>query len=403
MKNISLHSIVLLIGPSGAGKSTLARQTFQNSEIISSDDIRAELTGDFRIQTANSEVFAELHRRVELRINMGQRAVVDATNLRTRDRSFFVDLARKYNVNLYYLVVDRPLEEKLRDGGWRLSVDNLVERHDQVFRSNRGDILRGDGVATVIEHTEVFTVTQRGSISDLVHGKFDQLMVVGDVHGNYVQAKEFADLADSINAFTVYLGDVIDYGDQNLDSFNLVYERVTQGRAVMVWGNHERKLDMWVKSNFGQNYRGKIGHGMKKTIDEIANLADKALFKARWRAMESLSRQHYVYNNMLFTHAAASADLWNSDAHRPGGEAGQLAFFGQVDKDVPMREDGYPNRLYDWTTAVPAGKTVVVGHDILSKDEPLIIKNQNDSTVIFLDTGSSKGGKLSQITFKIKE
>lgn len=405
MKTISLHSIVLLIGPSGAGKSTLAKTLFSNHEIVSSDQIREELTGDFRIQTANSEVFFELHRRVELKINMGQRAVVDATNLRARDRKFFVDLARKNNVNLYYLVIDRPLDEKLRDGGWRLGVDKLIERHDEIFRSNLSDINRGDNVATVIQHTEEFNVVKRGSVSEMItQGNFEHLMVIGDVHGNYPDAEVLASKADAENAFTMYLGDIVDYGDNNLETFSLVYDRIMNGKALMVWGNHERKLDSWIKSGFGQNgYRGKIGHGMKKTIDEIENLADKNLFRAKWRAVENMSNQHYVYNNMLFTHAAATPGLWEIDSHRPYGEHGQLAFFGQVDKNTPLKEDGYPNRLYDWVNTVPENKIVVVGHDILSKNEPTAFKNQNGSTVIFLDTGSSKGGKLSHIMYKIKE
>lgn len=405
MKTISLHSIVLMIGPSGAGKSTLANKLFNSHEIVSSDQIREELTGDFRIQTANSEVFFELHRRVELKINMGQRAVVDATNLKVRDRKFFVDLARKNNVNLYYVVINRPIDEKIQDGGWRLGVENLIEKHDEVFRSNLPDINKGDGVATVVKHDEPFHVVKRGSISEMINrGKFDKLMVIGDVHGNFSDASELVSKADSENAFTVYLGDVIDYGDNNLETFNMVYDRIMNGKALMVWGNHERKLDMWIKAGFGQNgYRGKIGNGMKKTIDEIENLADKNLFKAKWRALEFMSNQHYVFDNMLFTHAAATPDLWNIDSHRPHGEHGQLAFFGQVDRNKPLREDGYPNRLYDWVNDVPENKTVIVGHDILSKNEPTTFKNQNGSTVIFLDTGSSKGGKLSHIVYNIKE
>ena len=405
MKTISLHSIVLMIGPSGAGKSTLANKLFNSHEIVSSDQIREELTGDFRMQTANSEVFFELHRRVELKINMGQRAVVDATNLKVRDRKFFVDLARKNNVNLYYVVINRPIDEKIRDGGWRLGVENLIEKHDEVFRSNLPDINRGDGVATVVKHDESFHVVKRGNISEMINqGNFDKLMVIGDVHGNFSDASKLVRKADSENAFTVYLGDVIDYGDNNLETFNMIYDRIMNGKALMVWGNHERKLDMWIKAGFGQNgYRGKIGNGMKKTIEEIENLADKNLFKAKWRALEFMSGQHYVFGNMLFTHAAATPDLWNINSHRPHGEHGQMAFFGQVDRAKPLREDGYPNRLYDWVNDVPENKTVIVGHDILSKNDPTTFKNQNGSTVIFLDTGSSKGGKLSHIMYNIKE
>ena len=402
MNNITLHSIVLMVGPSGSGKSTIATQLFPQHEIISSDTVRAELCGDFRIQTRNDDIFDEVHRRTELRIKMGQRAVVDATNIRARDRKFFVDLAQKYMVKLYYLVVNRSITDKLSTGGWRLEVNGLIERHDETFRNNMRDILNGDGVATVIHWLEDVRVITRGSIEEsALRGGYNKVMAVGDVHGNITEARATASIADHDNAFTVYLGDVIDYGDHNLDAFWFVYHRVIEGKALMVWGNHERKLDQWLRHGFGASYRGQIGHGMQKTINELNDLKDRTAFSAAWCAMESLSRQHYVWGDRLFTHAAATVGLWKSTDHRPGGEHGQLAYFGQVDRAVPMRDDGYPNRIYDWIQQVPAGKTVIVGHDIRGTDHPMIVENTIGGTVIFLDTGSSKGGKLSHVTFNL--
>jgi predicted kinase len=403
MKKIDQHTIVLMIGPSGSGKSTLAEQLFPAHEVVSSDSIRAELCGDFRIQTRNDDVFAELHRRVEHRIYMGQRVVVDATNLKSRDRRFFIDLARRYGVKLYYIVVNRPISEKLKSGGWRLEVNGLIQKHDATFQSNLKDILKGDGVAEVIQMDDEICVVRRGTVDEMIYrGGFDRVMAVGDIHGNITEARAAAAIADDTNAFTIYLGDVIDYGDHNLDAFWFVYKRVMQGKALMVWGNHERKLDMWIRNGFGANYRGQIGHGMQKTVDEIHKLKDRRAFAAAWQAMECLSRQHYVWGNRLFTHAAATPTLWNNRDHRPHGVDGQLAYFGQVDKDTPFREDGYPNRVYDWVNTVPTGKTVVVGHDIRSKDQPMVIENDMGGTAIFLDTGSGKGGKLSHIMFEFE-
>jgi len=402
MTNIELHSIVLLIGPSGSGKSTLATKIFPRYEIVSSDDIRAELCGDFRVQTHNDDVFAEVHRRVEHRIYMGQRVVVDATNLKQRDRRYFIDLAKKYGVKLYYLVVNRSIEEKLATGGWRLEVNGLIERHDNTFKSNLREILAGDGFATVILNDQPFAVTQRGDLeTNLRTNRYDRVMAVGDIHGCPDDATAAARVADAEGAFTIYLGDIIDYGDRNLDAFWFVYERVVQGKAVMVWGNHERKLDMWIRADFGANYRGTISHGMKKTIDEIKRLSNRTKFRAAWCAIESLSSQHYVIGDLLFTHGAATPELWNIHSHRPHGEHGQLAYFGQIDRDKPTNDDGYPIRLYDWVDRIPAGKTAIVGHDIRSRSEPFEHRNNQGGGAVFLDTGSGKGGKLSYKLYNI--
>lgn len=403
MKNVRLHSIVLMIGPSGSGKSTLASKLFKSHEIISSDNIRAELTGDFRIQSRNDEVFDEVHRRTELLIRRGQRAVVDATHLKAKDRKFYVDLAKKYEVNLYYLVVNRPLEEKIATGGWRLEVERLIEKHDETFNNSIKEIMKGDGFATVVDvNNDDFNIVVRRDFSSdmLVDAGYSKLMVVGDVHGNFHELVDAAKVADQHNAFTVYLGDVIDYGDNNVESFRFVYDRVMNGKALMVWGNHERKLDMWVRAGFGSNFKGKIGHGMQKTVDEISK-QNRNVFYAAWNAMESMSKQHYVFGNVLLTHAAATVELWTIKDHRPHGEHGQLAYFGQVDKTTPFRDDGYPNRIYDWTMDVPSGRTVIVGHDIRSTDSPLVEINSHGGKTVFLDTGSGKNGKLSHVIVDI--
>lgn len=402
MTNIQLHSIVLMIGPSGAGKSTFASKLFPQHEIISSDSIRSELCGDFRIQTRNDEIFNELHRRTEHRIIMGQRVVVDATNLKTRDRQFFINLSQRLGVPLYYLVVNRSIEDKLATAGWRKEVNGLIEKHDATFQNNLRGILNGDGVATVIEWTQPFKVINRGTVKDLIRaGKYEKVMAVGDIHGNPVDTRLAAVKADNENAFTIYLGDVIDYGEHNLEAFWVVYDRIMNGKAVLVWGNHERKLDMWIRANFGANFRGKISTGMMKTVNEIKSLGNRQKFHAAWNALESISRQHYIIGDLLFTHGAATPELWYIKDHRPHGEHGQLAYFGQLDKENPMREDGYPNRIYDWVDKIEPGRIVIVGHDIRDTSDPFIHDNRKGGRAVFLDTGSGKGGKLSYLIYDL--
>lgn len=139
----------MLIGPSGAGKSTYYEN---NSElpvdiVVSSDAIRTELCGNFEDQSKNEQVFFALHAIVKARIENGLDTVVDATNLRNRDRRSLRDLCG-VDTKIVYHIIDRPLEEKKRDGGWRNEVmirdQTLVERHHDIFQSNLKDILAGD-------------------------------------------------------------------------------------------------------------------------------------------------------------------------------------------------------------------------------------------------------------------
>jgi predicted kinase len=143
-----------MVGPSGAGKTTWLSRDPRASElgiraeqVVSSDNLRAELCGDFRSQERNAEVFAALHAIVKARVSHGLATVVDATNLRNKDR---VAIAELTSGRVRYLVLDRPMEEKRRDAGWRAELPfDLLAKHAQTFASNLKDILAGDGLPNV--------------------------------------------------------------------------------------------------------------------------------------------------------------------------------------------------------------------------------------------------------------
>ncbi len=152
--------LTLMVGPSGAGKSSWLNgdrlingqdcydYDIHYSHIVSSDTLRKDLCGDFRDQTKNDQVFAALHAIVKTRINHGLPTVVDATNIKRADRLKLVEMAEGQPVR--YIVIDRPVKEKLRDGEWRLELPfNLILKHDQTFQSQLKDILKGDKLPNV--------------------------------------------------------------------------------------------------------------------------------------------------------------------------------------------------------------------------------------------------------------
>lgn len=146
----------IMVGPSGAGKSTWLASPearalgIHPSHVLSSDQIRHDLCGDFRDLSKNAEVFAALHAQARARLKHGLPVVVDATNLRRKDRMANAGLVPPANP-VRYFVVNRSEEEKRRDGGWRnsLAID-LIAKHEQTFRSQVADILAGDGLPNVV-------------------------------------------------------------------------------------------------------------------------------------------------------------------------------------------------------------------------------------------------------------
>lgn len=147
--------LTLLIGPSGGGKTNLCMYNFgslNESQILSSDRLRHLLCGDFKDQSKNSQVFSAMHVLAKARLQHGLDVVIDATNIRDKDRKQFLDLAPPDCI-IDYIVVNRPMEDKIRDGGWRNEIEvkglPLMEYHERTFRSNLKAILNGDGDSRV--------------------------------------------------------------------------------------------------------------------------------------------------------------------------------------------------------------------------------------------------------------
>lgn len=152
-----LGRLTLMVGPSGAGKSQWTYNIDhgcptphgqRHRDVISSDEIRQQLCGDKADQSKNEQVFAYMHAFTKVRIQHGFDVVVDATNIRNKDRLAFVDLVP--GVEIDYIIIDRPLEQKLKDRGWRS--EELIRRHHTTMQNNLKDILKGDNRPNVTVH-----------------------------------------------------------------------------------------------------------------------------------------------------------------------------------------------------------------------------------------------------------
>lgn len=144
------HVCTLLVGPVCAGKSTYTA-TFDPQDVVSSDEIREALTVWDRKNSQETwakltdrdhlRVWAAVHDLVQTRARNGLLTVVDATNIKRADRMKIVNLIPKTQ-QIEYVVLDRPLEDKIRDRGWRS--EELVRRMHESFNAGIKHVLRGD-------------------------------------------------------------------------------------------------------------------------------------------------------------------------------------------------------------------------------------------------------------------
>ncbi len=414
MLKIPLHALVVMVGPSGAGKSSFIEKTFKPYEVVSSDGIRQELSGSFRNQHLNGVVFKEFYRRIKMKLEIGERVVADATHLKKKDRLKTAMIGVDMHVPVFYIVVDRPLEDKLATGGWRLDVKGLIEKHHETFKGQEKDITSGDNIATVIdtrtsveEGAESVEVVEKFDFDNIVtnikYRGFDGISVIGDVHGMTDDFKKHINDAKALNNLIVQLGDVVDYGPDAVGCVDLMYRLVVNGDAIFIIGNHERKLEKYLQQAKEGKVRIQVKGGIEATVEQLNRLGEtkREMFELKFATLMNHARHHVRIGNNLFVHASSTRAMWSTVINRLVGFDENRAVFGEVDKNIPLNEDGFPNRLYNWIDEITEGHTAYVGHAYLDLVNPVTKMGKFGGRAIFVDTGSGKGGALSSINIPL--
>ena len=129
---VPVPALVVLVGAAGAGKSTFASRHFAAADVLSSDALRAALTGDEADQRANRQAFSILHREVSRRLAAGRTVVVDATNVEPHARRALLARAGFAGVPAIAIVLALPPEvvaDRNRARPGRVVDPEIVERH----------------------------------------------------------------------------------------------------------------------------------------------------------------------------------------------------------------------------------------------------------------------------------
>ena len=134
---IPADALVLLVGAAGSGKTTLAARHFPAETILSSDALRAEVSGDPANQAVSPIAFRILHDRARRRLAAGQLTVIDATNIVASARGPLRRLAREHGRPVVAIVLDLPAELSLGRNAGRLErvvPESAVRRQQAALR-----------------------------------------------------------------------------------------------------------------------------------------------------------------------------------------------------------------------------------------------------------------------------
>lgn len=379
MMNIFPHSLIL----NASSRCTCEQAHFVNTTgedgcLLDITQQRYLLTGRTDNHLRDKQIYDHVWNSAQLLLNNGQTAVVKGI-FRLAEVINYADLAYRHGVCLYYV---------------NTCDSNCPQFHVQ--NQIKSQLSKLDH-CVVVPGKEVLQLFSKPNPPY-------KILAVGDVHGNYAAMQQALSHAKQNQQFVVWLGDIVDYGAQNLKCVKLAYQSVQQGQAHMIWGNHERKISKWIQRDWGKNYKGTLSEANLCTIREIQalNCSSKSRFHSAWQTLENSSTQHWVINNWMFVHGAANPDMWHKHCHRLPGVMGELAYFGEVVNNQ-TNSSGYPLRTWKWVDLVPHGHNVVVGHDWLDHDKCQVVfkHGSQGGRVICTDTGSSKGGCLSAVEIDI--
>ena len=224
-----------------------------------------------------------------------------------------------------------------------------------------------------------------------------KLLIIGDVHADFIPFERAAKFALENNLHLVSVGDLIDNGQDGADVISLFKSLVDMEKASLIIGNHEWKIYRWT---LGRDV--KITSPNQITVDQMTASSE---FKTQFVELVE-NAQHYLQfgDSVFITHAAMSKDFWDTREVSTYNRDRMMYSFSDQSNVSHYRGETYPIRLYNWVDDVPAGIILFVGHDprpmigVPDFDNfqvaPLVHKNDQGGVTTFLDCGSGKGGDL---------
>lgn len=401
-------ALVVLIGSTGSGKSSFAKKHFLETEIVSSDTCRALVSDDETNLAATGDAFDLLNYTASIRLKRRLLTVIDATSVKREDRAKLVQLARKYHALPVALVLDidpKICHERNQNRPNRDFGEHVTRNHSKALRRGlRGLQKEGFRQVQIMKSPEEVDALQierqplwtdnRGD-----HGPFD---IIGDIHGCFDELIELLNtLGYQIDPFEAgveslirarhpegriafFVGDITDRGPRNLDALRLVMGMCEEGSGRCVVGNHDFKLNKWLKGRSVTQT-----HGLDLTVAELEQTSDTFRKQASEFIWDLRSHAWLADGKLVVAHAGLKEEMHG----RGSGHVRNFAMFGETTGEVD--EFGLPVRL-EWARDYRGKADVVFGHTPMAEAEWL-------NHTMCIDTGCVFGGKLTALRWPERE
>ena len=278
--NLKQDSIVVFVGTIGTGKTTFANNKFAKHNVVETDFIREQLTGNFESQDYNDATFEILYATITARAKAGLFTVVDSTGSRTMIETI-KNIGKQHNRPLYiikfpFLKEEEITKERMQHRMKYLHVYyNMKTRIEKTIFPKEYIIYELDDINDVKISFEKY--------QDEYHLDSNySYVIIPDLHAeHHILSHYIEKYQNDENVRFISLGDIVDRGDSSYHTFLLVKKMIDKGKLFSVISNHDNKVyryfKKWLmddKQKFDKNYHyGMIlGHGMQETIQEFYSL-----------------------------------------------------------------------------------------------------------------------------------
>jgi predicted kinase len=130
------NTLYIMVGLPGSGKSTYAKEFIKDQQVeyLSSDSLRAVFGKNESDQSVTPKVFGHIKTKVDEYLRDNKNVLVDATSVNRKERSDYINTAKKYNSKVVVVVfkMDRngliARNKKRGDEGGRVVPDWVIDK-----------------------------------------------------------------------------------------------------------------------------------------------------------------------------------------------------------------------------------------------------------------------------------
>jgi predicted kinase len=259
---IRKNTVIVTVGPSNCGKSYWCNNhlvpvlsgEFESVHYISTDDLRRYVLNkdldkyDRQMWAASNQafdlLFAELEAVISYPCNQDV-VVIDSTALNADFRKRVVNLAKKHNYGVQYVLFDYDVKEYFGDGN-----SDVIKKH---YNSFKRDVL--PVISREIETKNITRIKSKSKFDFQIEIERDNartlkldsenVCIIGDVHSS----KSFFEMVERTKNFDkiVLIGDVIDKGREE-DCEEIIEYILANPRFLVIKGNHEHFFSIYDKT-----------------------------------------------------------------------------------------------------------------------------------------------------------